>query len=76
MYGYKDLSGFQWKTAQDVKGRKIFYFFHFIRWYCNHYQIVVYPKVNYVHKFEDHICLKNVKFEFLKVILIIEYNNK
>ena len=29
----------------------------------------VYPKVNYFHKFEDHIGLKNVKLEFLDIIL-------
>ena len=28
----------------------------------------VYPKVNYFHKFKDHISLKNVKVELLKVI--------
>ena len=32
----------------------------------------VYPKVNHFHKFEDLISLKNVKFEFLKVILSLK----
>ena len=32
----------------------------------------VYPKVNYFHKFEDYINLKNVKFECLKVILSLK----
>ena len=38
----------------------------------------VYSEVNYFHKFEDHISLKNVnvKFEFLKVILSLETMTK
>ena len=32
----------------------------------------MYPKVNHFHKFEDLIILKNVKFEFLRVILSLK----
>ena len=61
---------FDQRTSMDFnenqfkEGGKIFYFFNFVRWHLNHYQIVGYPKVNYFRKFEDHISLKNVKREF------------
>ena len=32
----------------------------------------MYPKVNYFPKIEDHISLKNGKFEFLKFILSLK----
>ena len=56
---------------QPKEGRKIIYFFNFVRWYQNHELTVVYiyTKVNYFLKIEDHINLENGKFEFLKLIL-------
>ena len=48
----------------------MFYFFNFVRWYLNHFQVVVYIPKLIIFINEDLISLKDVKFEFLKVVIL------
>ena len=68
---------FKWNfnENQPKEDRKnIFRYFFQLKWFLNHWQIYssVYPEVNYFHKFEDHVSLKNVKYKIFILILSLK----